>query len=292
MALGHLHYNQTMRKTHIPVILCALQILCLAWGLSAQVPTPVAELVSLETGTVIAVAYSRERIVVAADSRASFMAHGFQDEVCKIANPANKVIFAASGMVGAGDWYASDIAKQVATRLVGNNPYLSESTLQSIAETWARAMAEKIRALPPEAVMKSLRESQTSAIFAGLDRADQVNLVQAQLTPVAAARGLDVRINVKSVPVPSDRTLYLVFGRPQIASEFLENKTQRAQAETAKWSEYFRNSPDHPQDVAIRLVELTGHFDPRKDLVGGSTSALRLDGKGGVKWLRRPPSCF
>jgi len=247
---------------------------------------------AFEMGTVIAVAYSKQRIVVAADSRASFMAEGFQDEVCKIANPARKVLFAASGMVGAGDWNARDIAKQVAARVVGDNPYLSESTLQSIAESWARAMSEKIRAMPPQAVMKYLRESQTSAMFAGLDRADAVNLVQARLIPVAAARGIDVRIDIKPISADPQRTLYLVFGRPQIAMEFLDNKTARAQAEVAKWPEYFRGSPDFHEDVAIRLVDLTGHFDPRKDLVGGSTAALRMDGKGGVRWLKRPPSCY
>jgi hypothetical protein len=249
--------------------------------------------IALEGGTVIAVAYSKQRIVVAADSKASFMQHGFQDEVCKVASPARKVIFAASGMVGAGDWHASDLAKQVATRIVGDNPYLSESTLQSVAESWARAMTEKIRLLPPAEVMKSIRESQTSAIFAGLDRADQVNMVQVQLTPVAAARGLDVRVQVKSIAVPAQQTLYLVFGRPQIAQEFLERKTARAQEEVAKWPEYFRGSQDPPQDIAIRLVDLTGHFDPRPDLVGGATAALRMDGASrGVRWLQRPPSCY
>lgn len=247
---------------------------------------------ALETGTVIAVAYSKQRIVVAADSRASFMAEGYQDEVCKIANPARNVIFAASGMVGGGDWYASDIAKQVASRIVGDNPYLSENTLQSIAEGWARAMADKVRGLPPQAVQKYLRDSQTSAIFAGLDRADEVNIVQARLTPVNAARGVDVHIEVKPLQVDPQRTMYLVFGRPQIAMEFLDRKTSRAQDEVSRWREYFRGSQDIHQDVAIRLVELTGHFDPRKDLVGGSTSSIRMDGTGGVRWLQRPPSCY
>ncbi len=247
---------------------------------------------ALETGTVIAVAYSRQRIVVAADSRASFMAEGFQDEVCKIAHPSRKVLFAASGMVGAGDWYASDVAKQVAARLVGDNPYLSESSLQSLAEAWGRAMAEKIRALPPQVIQKHMRESQTAALFAGLDRADEVNVVQVRLTPVPAASGIDVRMEVKRVPVDPQRTLYLVFGRPQIAMEFLERKTERAQAEVAKWPEYFRGSPDVSQEVAMRLVDLTGHFDPRKDLVGGSTAAIRMDGQGGVRWLKRPASCY
>lgn len=260
-------------------------------GLALHLPSRAQQFPALETGTVIAVAYSKQRIVVAADSRASFMAEGFQDEVCKISSPARKVLFAASGMVGAGDWYASDIARQVASRIVGDNPYLSESTLQSIAESWARAMAEKVRALPPEGVQKYLRDSQTSAIFAGLDRADNVNLVQARLTPVSAARGVDVRIDVKPVAVDPERTLYLVFGRPQIAMEFLDRKTPRAQAEVAKWPEYFRGSKDYDQDIAIRLVDLTGHFDPRKDLVGGSTAAIRMDGTGGVRWLQRPPSC-
>ncbi len=262
--------------------------------LSAGVPPHAfaTEPVALETGTVIAVAYSKQRIVVAADSRASFMAEGFQDEVCKIAHPARKVLFAASGMVGGGDWYASDVAKQVARRIVGDNPYLSESSLQNLAEAWGRAMAEKIRALPPQAVQKHLRDSQTAAIFAGLDRSDEVNLVQVRLIPVAAARGIDVRMEVKRIPVDPQRTLYLVFGRPQVAMEFLDRKSPRAQEEVAKWPEYFRGSQDIHQDVAIRLVDLTGHFDPRKDLVGGSTAAVRMDGQVGVRWLKRPAPCY
>ncbi|MCU0226836.1 MAG: hypothetical protein MUF01_04285 [Bryobacterales bacterium] len=266
--------------------------LLLAAVLACMNATRPASAQALETGTVIVVAYSKQRIVVAADSRASFMAEGFQDEVCKIAHPARKVLFAASGMVGAGDWYAADVAKQVAARLVADNPYLSESSLVSLAEAWGRAMAEKIRALPPQAIQKYMRDSQTAALFAGLDRADEVNMVQVRLTPVAAARGIDVRMEVKRVAIDPSGTHFLAFGRPQVAMEFLGRKTAVAQAEAAKWPEYFRGSQDIAQDVAIRLVELTGHYDERKDLVGGSTAAIRMDGQGGVRWLKRPASCY
>lgn len=274
-------YNQAMRVLAFAVLasLCTVSV-----AHAAEAP--------FETGTVIVVAYSKQRIVVAADSRASFMKEGFQDEVCKVANPARNVLFAASGMVGAGDWSAGDIAREVAQRHVGGNPYLSGSTLQSIAESWARTMAGHIRALPADAVLRYRNESRTSAVFAGLDRADEINMVQVQLQPVAAAGGLDVRSQISAVEIYADGTRYLVMGRPQVAMEFLRRSSQRAQAEVAKWPEYFQGAADLDEQVALRLVELTGYFDPRKDLVGGSTSALRMDGKGGVRWLQRPPSCY
>ncbi|MCC7340137.1 MAG: hypothetical protein IT170_03540 [Bryobacterales bacterium] len=247
----------------------------------------------LEGGTIIVAACSRERIVIAADSKASFRTDGFQDEVCKLAVPANKVLFAASGLVGVGDWSAADEARTAAQRIVGDNPYLSRSSLTSIAEAWARAMAAKIRTLPPALFGGPQAESQTSALFAGLDRADEVNLVRATVQPVAAAGGkMDARTNVIPVEIPATGTRFLAFGMPAIAMEFLAGKTERAQAEVAQWKNYFTGSADMAEDIAIRLVELTSYFEPRKDLVGGATAAVRMDGKAGVRWLRRPPACL
>lgn len=259
---------------------------------SAQNPDLLDNRMPLEGGTVIVVAYSRKHIVVAADSKASFRTDGFQDDVCKVSMPTNKLAFAAAGLVGVGDWHASDLARNVAARIVGDNPYLSESSLQSVAEAWTRAMTEKIRLLPPELVLKQRNESQTAAIFAALDRADDVNLVRATVEPVSSGNGLDARTNIRPIPNTSEETRYLVFGRPDIAKEFLDGKSERARAEIAKWSSYFAGSSDMDEDIAIRLVELTSYFDERKDLVGGPTAAIRIDGNGGVRWLRRPPNCL
>lgn len=245
-----------------------------------------------ESGTVIVVAYARKRVVIAADSKASFRTDGFQDDVCKLSTPTGKIGFAAAGLVGVGDWHASDLARDAASRIVGDNPYLSESSLQNVAEAWTRAMAEKIRLLPPALVLEQRRESQTAAIFAALDRADDVNLVRATVEPVSSGNGLDARTNIQSIPNTSEATGYLVFGRPDIAKEFLDGRTERARAEIAKWSSYFAGSSDMDEDIAIRLVELTSYFDQRKDLVGGPTAAIRIDGNGGVRWLRRPPNCL
>lgn len=246
----------------------------------------------LEGGTIIVVACSQDRIVIAADSKASFRTDGFQDEVCKLATPARKVLFAASGLVGFGDWHAADEAKAVASRIVGDNPYLSNSTLQSVAEAWARAMTAKIRTLPPEAVLSGGGSNLTAAIFAGLDRADQVNLVRATVQPVASGRGLDARTNIIPLANPGAETRYLAFGMPAIAEEFLQGRTARAKAEVAQWRSYFAGAQDIGESIAIRLVELTCHFEERKDLVGGATAAIRMDGNGGVRWLRRPPGCL
>ncbi|MCZ2157322.1 MAG: hypothetical protein LC114_26070, partial [Bryobacterales bacterium] len=123
----------------------------------------------IESGTIIVAAYSQSRIIIAADSKASFRADGFQDEVCKLAYPANKVLYAASGLAGVGEWSAVGEARKAAARIVGDNPYLSESSLNSIAESWARAMAAQIRTLPPRLFARAEAESQTSALFAGLE---------------------------------------------------------------------------------------------------------------------------
>ncbi len=247
----------------------------------------------LEGGTIIVAACSRERIVVAADSKASFRTDGFQDEVCKLANPASKLIYAASGLAGVGDWSAADEARSVASRIVGDNPYLSGSTLGSVAEAWARAMAAKIRTLPQAIFAGAKTESQTSALFAGLDRADEVNLVKATVQPIAAAGGkMDARTSVAPLEIPASGTRYLAFGMPAIAMEFLARKTPRAKAEVEQWPRYFAGTADLGEAIAIRLVELTSYFEPRQDLVGGATAAIRMDGKSGVRWLRRPPACL
>lgn len=267
--------------------LAAIPTLSLAQGLGPDRP------VLLEGGTIIVAACSRERIVIAADSKASFRADGFQDEVCKLATPARKLLFAASGLVGVGDWSAAEEARSAALRIVGDNPYLSGSTLNSVAEAWARAMAAKIRTLPPAIFGGPQAESQTAALFAGLDRADEVNLARATVQPIVAAGGrMDARTNVIPIEVPTAETRYLAFGMPSIAMEFLAGKTPRAQAEVAQWKNYFAGSADIAEDIAIRLVELTSYFEPRKDLVGGATAAVRMDGKSGVRWLRRPPACL
>ncbi len=247
----------------------------------------------IEGGTIIVAACSRERIVIAADSKASFRADGFQDEVCKLANPASKLIYAASGLAGVGDWSAADEARGVASRIVGDNPYLSASTLGSVAEAWARAMAAKMRTMPSSVFARDRTESHTTALFAGLDRADTVNLVKAIVQPVAAAGGkMDARTSVAPLEIPASGTRYLAFGMPAIAMEFLARKTPRAKAEVEQWPRYFAGSADLGESIAIRLVELTSYFETRQDLVGGATAAIRMDGRSGVRWLHRPPACL
>lgn len=256
-------------------------------------PSPPASGLPVEGGTIIVAAYSQSRIVIAADSKASFRADGFQDEVCKLATPANKVLYAASGLAGAGEWSAAGEARSAAARIAGDNPYLSESTLNSIAESWARAMAAQIRTLPPALFSGPGAESQTAALFAGLDRGDEIHLMRATVQPVAAAGGrMDARTTVARIPIAGSQTRFLTLGMPAIALEFLERKTPRAQAEATRWKNNFAGSADVWQEIAIRLVELTIQLEPRQDLVGGAVAAIRMDGLSGVRWLRQPPPCL
>jgi hypothetical protein len=81
-------------------------------------------------------------------------------------------------------------------------------------------------------------------------------------------------------------------GRNEIVNEVVAGKTTFAKAEQRKWIASERNFPLRDRDVrwAIRLVQLTMAYHPRKIDVGGPIDALEITRRG-IRWIERKPGC-
>jgi hypothetical protein len=70
------------------------------------------------------------------------------------------------------------------------------------------------------------------------------------------------------------------------------DKTEFARAQQRKWAASETNIPTRDRDVrwAIRLVQLTMTYHPKKADVGGPIDALEIKRKG-IRWVERKPGC-
>ena len=246
----------------------------------------------VKTGTVIVVSYTKNKIIIAADSLVTIQKPDGRIEknrhACKISALDKKVVFASAGGLGEIDkWSASEEARLAYKRaLLKHNPDFSAQ----ITYEWATAVAPLITTtyLNHKAAMDSMIPTGIlgTGIFAGVDDKGELWLTRVEFY-VKRSMGDTVEYRPFKINLGECAPVCAV-GRTDILREFSGLTSNRAKIEAAKW----KPPRGVPADVArvIHFVDLTVTYDPTGD-VGGPVDAAVIKRNGSVQWFRKKRDC-
>jgi Proteasome subunit len=246
------------------------------------------------TGTVVVIAKSQSRIVIAADSRMTTSYGKYDDNFRKIRTLDNHTVFVAAGTVAHDNfgqvlWNAfGQASASFAEAQRSNSPQLIAAT----ARSWNQSMPRNInRALILDPVgSKSALEGNLflSAAFLGFENNTAVFYQFSFMFDPTTNQAKSIADIEPMYP----ELHWGAMGRSDTADEVLIGATDFAKAKHREWEVAERRYPPGDTDVrwAIRLVELTKEYDPHRDQVGGPIDAMEITQKG-VRWVQRKKNC-
>jgi hypothetical protein len=255
-------------------------------------PTP-----ETRNGSILAADFSEERIVMAADSRATDNnGHRIDDAECKINVIANSLIFVAGGREHISEHNTGKTlvdATELAVSARRENP---KASVEKVAMLWGEKMKAslgEIGKLNREALIGGLEYGQTTialGIFAGAESDGRLSAYETDIDYAIVQR--EIILTAHPSPIPHDIQTFFHHGGVQFG-EFIEDRTPRASA----WRLKLRRELDskHITDQApyfliegVRAAIEWAH----DEAIGGEVDALILHRGGKVEWLYKKKDCY
>ena len=250
----------------------------------------------IESGTVIVVGLSKDKIVIAADSRVDKGKCMHDDNGCKIMALNDKILFVGVGRVRNGTlWNAYDEARTAFLKTqgtIGNGS--GTDFFRTLTSNWANSMAQIITANLSIGEWLRLRDAEPLVIghFIGLDAGGEIHMWQGAIR--AQPGGTGVEVFWRAFPI-SDSMQFTAIGENSIALEFIANKTDRARKESTQWEQQTAtwNQEDVDWLKAVRLVDLSIVYAEPEVLcvIGGAIDAIELRSAGNIVWKQLKSNC-
>jgi hypothetical protein len=264
-------------------------LLVVVWGW-VGLCISLAALGETKSGTIVVVGFSKEKIVVAADSRVHYSVSGkIRDDECKIVAVKENLLFVPIGRTG--NQYAISSLDWDATReaLKATSAERMDS-IQDISDRWGESMVrlwDRDLTFNHEATLRSLDGNIfTLGLFLGIEKNKLSAVVVKVFYDGAAAR------SVPLYPDLGESMDFSAFGQIRTAGELKAGQTPFAKSEAAGWSARLTKIPRRDRDVrkAIRWAQLTISHEPTESYVGGPIDAVELSSTG-VRWVQRKKLC-
>jgi hypothetical protein len=260
-----------------------------------------ATLAQIQYGTVGVAYYTKDKIVMAADSRSLIVGDTTPDDsVCKIAAPYGQVIFVSSNVSGYKNGGFGDFVQSwsnieeihQAYSMASFLPSTNHDQLMGTAIQWANLITSHFQSLllwHPEKISQAIGENGvlTIAEIGGLNSDGALILLQVR---ILYGKGL-TPISYEIGQVTECPKSYCAIGEVEIVQEFINVTSKRAKKEAKKWKPLKKSSPaDYDILRTMRLVELTIRYHQGND-VGGKVDAVEMDKDGSVRWFAIKENC-
>jgi hypothetical protein len=272
----------------------------------------------VRSGSIVVLGRSRQRVVIAADSRLNLGEGKYEDSSCKVTALSDDLIFAATGIVGDSSYLlpeslrfdATEEARRVFLQY-SQKPenFLSLGVVGTLASNWGTAMAKSIRAAAdssPASLQEWLKRVDLShespfiaGVFAGLESDGELSVYSVSVDYAQPRDGkmLAEPFFLTSMPFsdefPDDFPVLTPFGLTEIVHEISEGKSDRAKEEINIRHSLMKtlSAEAFAERQVVRMVDLTIAFHPKQEFVGGKIDAIELERAGKVHWIQRKPNC-
>lgn len=254
----------------------------------------------IQYGTIGVVYFTKDKVVVAADSRGLVGNTPPDDTVCKIATPHGQIVFVSSHAMGYRN-SGLDLVKPWSNVEEIHQAYDTASLLYSSrhdriigsAIEWGKSISSHFQSMllwHSEQVIEVARTGNgilTRAMIGGVNDDGSLLLVETIIT---------FQEGVLQYPSPITHTLecpksYCAIGEVEIEQEFVNLTSKRAKKEARKWKPPKKSNPaDFDILRAMRLVELTIQYHEGND-VGGKIDAVEMDKDGSMRWFAIKDNC-
>jgi hypothetical protein len=254
-----------------------------------------------EVGSVVIVLYSRDEIVMAADSRVVNEQTGqYRDDYCKIITPGDEFIYGATGITEtAGAFNAAGLIRRLFRE---EGRHREDGFVQGMARKWTHAMEQNLAKLPSNRLRQSAGEGRGAgalncAMFVGVETSGELALARARLFYRGVSAGGIPRVAAEITPIPLDKPGINIAGcgDVDVLESIVPPRTAWAKSEVERWQHF---TGDAKASIAIRLVQLTiDHERPRRFgfqeivPVGGEIDAAEIVRERPVKWIQRKANC-
>jgi hypothetical protein len=255
-----------------------------------------------KSGTVILVGYSKNKIIMTADSRAGDEGKAPTDDACKITALNNKLLFSATGRIfdktnGIVGWNAPEQAKQAFEQISNQMPVPGDGFTRYVAQLWAQLVSQNIASHIRAEEYATLRPHRLylDGIFAGIGPTGNIQtgyvIVGSDVPSGPGSRRMGYT-GVREMSL-SDTVDYFVLGHTKTLNEFINATTGRAKAEKAVTLKQSRTWPflDADARMAIRLTELIIKYADHPEQVHGPVDAVEVDKGGTMRWIQRKANC-
>jgi hypothetical protein len=268
-----------------------------------------------ESGTVVILGYSKQKVVIAADSRESNDQGLYRDGACKIAVLGGKFIFIAAGRTKSirheiingiqHETILWDSTREAEAALVNTERVSSEQPgdfQDRVAAKWGLLFGTNIASNIQFEEARHLFDNQilVEGLLIGIDELRRIHISHETIrAKIAVGLPQIAEDPVKVVNLP-DAITFTAISEADIFNEFQAARSSRSK----KWQ---RTIPSYAQRLGIRdrdaakavlLVDLTGTYgaemvpsNPTIRLVGGKTDAIKLTPTGGIHWVQRKLEC-
>jgi hypothetical protein len=272
----------------------------------------------IHSGSIVVMGRSRQKVVIAADSRVNLGDGKYEDSYCKITALSDNLIFAATGIVGDSSYLLPEDLRFGATGEARKaflsysqkpEDFLDLGRVGTIASKWGAAMADHFRkaadASPAnlEEWRKRIDLSHESGfvvgLFAGLEPDGEISVYSVTVDYAEPRKGFlpTEPYFLRSTPIPDDApedfSVTQAFGMSEIFDEINAGKTDRAKQEIRQ--SHYLQMTSFPEVFAgrqvIRMVDLTIAYDPKQEFVGGRIDAIELPAGGKISWIQRKENC-
>ena len=273
---------------------------------------PHAALTQVQSGTVIIFNFTKDKLVVAADSRAVYGQSNIppDDSRCKIVAFNHKIIFTTSGVAvrlkGSSPlldpvegWDNADVARIAihSTDLSGSD---TQIRIQNVADNWATLLLDKWRSyyfFYPVQVRKFAEKGKgilTNGVFAEAQQGEihwalAMVVFNDSIAGGPIARSIDAHFSECSLCGQREGHKICAMGQVEIPAhvcsrnpKFLSHIKRRHASQSKKW--------DADELLTAWLVNMTSVCD-LTGTVGGQTDVLDLNKDGRIHWLARKENC-
>jgi len=276
------------------------------WAVAFVVSVIAGANAQIESGTIVILGYSKQKVVIAADSRESDGQGAYRDEACKIASLNGKFIFTAAGRTKSIRheilWDATREARAALAateRIAGEKP---GDFQDRIAANWGILLAKNIGENIQADDARSLTDDEilVNGLLIGLDEVHRIHISHEILRARIIAAVPQIVIGpVKVVNIP-DTITFSGLSEDDIFAEFQAGKSDRSKKWQHQIPAYAKQHGIKDRDMvkAMLLVDLTGTYgkervpkNPAIHLVGGKIDAVELTISSGIQWIQRKSQC-
>lgn len=257
-------------------------------------------------GTIVILAHSQEKVILAADSRLTAAGMEPHDTACKLISLGDGMLFTSVGLDGweAGSLGPTDEGLNVAVEASAAFDEVSGTATRDevhmgdlVADRWAQRVATKISpfkvAFHEYLMRRQTHQMLAFGVFADVAPNGQPTAVISRVLLIPDPRyGVRIDINIQ-IPSNEKQLEFHAFGPREIFNEFhVERSTERARNEWEFWTRRSMGLPIEDRDalLAVRLVELTIEHSDSPD-VGGEVDAAELTADRRIRWIQRKASC-
>jgi hypothetical protein len=254
----------------------------------------------IDSGSVVIIGYSQEKIIVATDSRTYHGQGRFDDNSCKIIVLTKNILFSPGGNVAGhiSEPTGWDAVREVRTALVvATKESAPPDFMHRVAAEWSEKMKHKLEQGMTERDWQSLENRRliVAGYFAGLDEGGNIETVAGKLY-----RSQEGPNSVRSViwkldqPRSLEKSMrFRAFGEGDVFNELMAGQTERAKQETRKLESEVAGMDLNDADIhkAIRYVQLSIQYAPHPEVVGGEVDVAQLNRGGTLRWIHRKPQC-